>query len=257
MESIALSKYILLGITGLFAGFVDSIAGGGGLITLPVLLSVGIPPHLALGTNKLQSSFGSFTAALNYTRKGLVDFQSVIPGIFFTALGAAIGTMTIQHLSAGFLGQFIPVMLLAVFLYFLFSPELGTVDKEAVIPDMLFYGIFGLLLGFYDGFFGPGTGSFWMVAFVLSLGINLKSATAHTKIMNFTSNIVALVAFTFGNNVLFSAGIVMGFCQMLGAFIGSNLVIIKGVRFVRVFFLTVVALTIMKLIYSTYIINLA
>lgn len=255
MESIALSKYILLGITGLFAGFVDSIAGGGGLITLPVLLSVGIPPHLALGTNKLQSSFGSFTAASNYTRKGLVDIKGVLPGIFFTACGAVIGTITIQHLSAGFLGQFIPIMLVTVFLYFLFSPDLGAVDKKAMMPEMLFYGITGLLLGFYDGFFGPGTGSFWMVAFVLSLGINLKSATAHTKIMNFASNFVALVVFIFGNNVLFTAGIVMGFCQVLGAFIGSNLVIIKGVRFVRVFFLTVVALTIVKLVYSTYIIT--
>ena len=98
MESIALSKYILLGITGFFAVFVDSIAGGGGLIALPVLLSVGIPPHLALGTNKLQSSFGSFTAASNYTRKGLVDVKSVVPGIFYTACGAVVGTITIQHL---------------------------------------------------------------------------------------------------------------------------------------------------------------
>lgn len=242
-------------MTGFFAGFVDSIAGGGGLITVPVLLSVGIPPHLALGTNKLQSSFGSFTAALNYSRSGLVDFKRVLPGILFTACGAVIGTTTIQHLSGGFLSRFIPVMLLAVFLYFLFSPELGTVEKAAKIPDKLFYGIFGMLLGFYDGFFGPGTGSFWMVAFVLSLGLNLKGATAHTKIMNFTSNIVALIAFAFGDNVLFAAGIVMGFCQMLGAFIGSNLVIKRGVKFVRVFFLTVVALTIMKLIYSTYIIT--
>lgn len=255
MELIPLSKYILLGMAALLAGFVDSIAGGGGLITLPVLLSVGIPPHLALGTNKLQSSFGSFTAASNYTRKGLVDLKGVLAGIFFTACGAAIGTITIQRLSAGFLEQFIPIMLLVVFLYFLFSPNLGTVEKEAMMPEMFFYSITGLLLGFYDGFFGPGTGSFWMVVFVLSLGFNLKKATAHTKIMNFTSNIVALVAFILGNNVLFVAGIVMGFCQILGAIIGSNLVLIKGVRFVRVFFLTVIALTIMKLIYSTYIVN--
>ncbi len=240
-------------MAGLFAGFVDSISGGGGLISLPVLLSVGIPPHLALGTNKLQSSFGSFTAASNYTRKGIVDLKGVLPGIFFTACGAVIGTITIQHLSAGFLERFIPIMLLAVFLYFLFSPDLGTVEKQATMPEMVFYSITGLLLGFYDGFFGPGAGSLWMVVFVLSLGINLKKATAHTKIMNFTSNIVALVAFIFGNNVLFTAGIVMGFCQVLGAFIGSNLVLINGVRFVRVFFLTVVALTIMKLIYSNYI----
>ena len=117
---------------------------------------------------------------------------------------------------------------------------------------LFFFGCAGMSLGFYDGFFGPGTGSFWTIALVVLLGLNLKKATAHTKVFNFTSNVVALAAFLAGGNVLVSAGLLMGAGQMLGAFVGSRLVIRKGTGFVRVFFLVVVAATVTKLVYSTY-----
>ena len=253
MPELSLQTYALLLVAGFFAGFVDSIAGGGGLISVPALLSVGIPPHLALGTNKLQSSFGAFTASVNYARKGLVNFRGILSGILFTALGAASGTITIQLMSATVLDRIIPVLLVGVFLYTLFSPKFGEDDRAARLSGSVFYFVCGLALGFYDGFFGPGTGSFWAIAFVLLLGLNLKKATAHTKIMNFTSNIVALVAFIIGGNVLFMAGLVMAVGQITGAAAGSNLVVKKGVKFVRVFFMTVVALTILKLIYSAYV----
>jgi len=252
VESIAIHTYFFLGFAGFFAGFVDSIAGGGGLISLPVLISAGFPPHLALGTNKLQGSFGTFTATLNYSRKHLVTFRETFQGIFFTAIGAGIGTVTIQHLSADFLNNIIPVLLLAVFLYILFFPQLGTKDSNAFLSHKAFYIIFGLTLGFYDGFFGPGAGSFWMMVFVVVLGIDLTKATAHTKIMNFTSNIIALAFFIIGNNVMYTAGIIMGIGQMMGAYTGSNLVVLKGVKFVRVFFLAVIALTIIKMAVSVY-----
>ncbi|MBW1893484.1 MAG: TSUP family transporter [Deltaproteobacteria bacterium] len=252
MESIAIHTYLFLGFAGFFAGFVDSIAGGGGLISLPVLISAGFPPHLALGTNKLQGSFGTFTATLNYSRKHLVSFRETFQGIIFTAIGAGIGTVTIQHLSADFLNNIIPVLLLTVFLYILFFPQLGTKDSKAFLSHNTFYIIFGLTLGFYDGFFGPGAGSFWMMVFVIFMGINLKKATAHTKIMNFTSNIIALIFFIIGNNVMYTAGIIMGIGQMLGAYTGSNLVVLKGVKFIRVFFLAVIALTIIKMAVSVY-----
>jgi len=252
MEPLSLIIYLALGITGFFAGLVDSIAGGGGIISLPVLLSVGIPPHLALGTNKLQGSFGTLTSTLNYRRSGLLNIRETVQGIFFTALGALAGTMTIQHISADFLGQVMPVLLVAVFLYTLFSPNIGEKDGVARISEGLFYTAAGMGLGFYDGFFGPGAGSFWMIAFVFFCRMNLKKATAHTKIMNFTSNIISLMAFAMGRNVLFAAGIVMGLGQMVGAFLGSNLVVVRQVRFVRVCFLTVVAVTIANLLYTTY-----
>ena len=119
MEAIAFHTYVFLGFAGFFAGFVDSIAGGGGLIALPALISAGFPPHLALGTNKLQGSFGTLTATLNYSRKGLVSLKDTIQGIIYTAIGAGTGTIAIQHLSANFLNTIIPVLLFAVFLHLL------------------------------------------------------------------------------------------------------------------------------------------
>lgn len=252
MDPLPVTTILLLAAGGLCAGFVDSIAGGGGMIALPVLLTAGLPPHLALGTNKLQSSFGSLTATINYTRKGLVRPREMVWGVAATALGAALGTLAIQQVSATVLNSIIPVMLAAVFLYTLFSPDLGYNDTAARLKKNLFYLTMGLLLGFYDGFFGPGTGSFWALAFVLLLGFNLKKATAHTKITNFTSNIVALLFFLLGGKVVFTAGVIMGIGQVVGAYLGSRLVILRGVGLVRLFLLTVVGLTILKLVVDTY-----
>ncbi|WP_419660556.1 conserved uncharacterized protein, DUF81 [Desulfosarcina variabilis str. Montpellier] len=252
MDPVSFSTLFFLWLAGLFAGFVDSIAGGGGIISLPALLATGMPPHLALGTNKLQGSFGSLTAAVNYSRKGLVSFRDVFMGIVFTALGALCGTVIVQVLSADFLRHVILILLVAVFVYTLCSPDLGRIDRRSLMRAPIFFGLAGMVLGFYDGFFGPGTGSFWTITLVLVLGLNLKKATANTKILNFTSNIVALIGFCIGGNVVFSAGLLMGCGQMLGAFLGSRLVIQRGTGFVRVFFLVVVAATIVKLAYNAY-----
>ena len=116
----------------------------------------------------------------------------------------------------------------------------------------LFFFVFGLGIGFYDGFFGPGTGTFWTIALVVLLGLNLKKATAQTKVMNFTSNVVSLAVFLWSGNVLFAVGLLMGLGQIVGAYIGSNMVIKKEVKFIRLFFLTMVGLTLLKLIYSSY-----
>lgn len=252
MPPLGLEMVVILWFGGWLAGFVDSIAGGGGIISVPVLLAVGIPPHTALGTNKLQSSFGSFTATLNYARKGLVSPREMVSGISFTALGAVLGTLTIQLLPADFLRHIIPVLLLAVFVYTLLTPQLGALDGPRRMPARLFYLVFGLALGFYDGFFGPGTGSFWTVAFVLLLGLNLKHGTAHTKVTNFTSNVVSLGVFVLSGKVYYAAGLVMATGQIVGAFMGSRMVIMHEVKFVRWFFLGVVGLTILKLAWSTY-----
>lgn len=239
-------------LTGMFAGFVDSIAGGGGIITFPVLLASGMPPHIALATNKLQSSFGSFTASFNYIHKGLVKLKDVWQGILFTFIGASLGTTSILFLDAEFLSKIIPLMLIAIFLYMLFGPKVGEYDRKSVLKPPLFYLLFGLLLGFYDGFFGPGTGAFWTIAMVALLGLNLKSATAQTKVMNFTSNIVSLGVFLIGGQVLWVVGVLMGTGQILGAYIGSTLVVKKEVKFIRTFFLTIVGITILKLVYDNY-----
>jgi len=222
------------------------------LIALPVLFSVGLPPDIALGTNKLQGSFGTLSASYNYIKKGVVKFNESLSGILYTLIGAILGAVTIQHMEAGFIKELIPVLLLFVFIYTLFSKNLGHVSTNPRIPQRLFFLLFGLGLGFYDGFFGPGTGSFWTAALLSLLGLNMKKASGITRIMNFTSNIVALTVFIIGGKVLYSAGFCMAAGQIMGARAGSSLAIKKGVGFIRPIFLIVVFLTIVRLAYLTY-----
>jgi len=245
--------YAIFLATGVIAGFIDAIAGGGGIITIPVLLASGMPPHIALATNKLQGTFGSGMASINFIRKGFITWSEVFIGVIYTFIGAAIGTYAILLMDASILAKIIPAMLVGIFIYTLLSPKMGENDRHAYLGNHLFFLIFGIGLGFYDGFFGPGTGTFWTIALVTLLGFNLKKATAQTKVMNFTSNIVSLAVFLWSGNVLIFVGLMMGFGQIIGAYIGSNMVIKKEVKFIRTFFLIMVGLTLLKLIYSSYI----
>jgi hypothetical protein len=240
----------LLFLAGFFGGLVDSIAGGGGLITLPVLLAFGLPPHQALGTNKFQSTFGSITSSYNYVKHGGISLRAAIWGIVFTIIGAATGAQVVQMVNADILHWIIPFLLLAILMYTIFSPDLGKHDSRPRWTQPVFYLVFGLSIGFYDGFFGPGTGSFWPVAMVLLLGLNLVKATGYTKVMNFTSNIVSLIVFFIGGNIVFWPGLCMGLGEILGAKIGTTLVIKKGVKFIRPVFIAVVLATTLKLFYD-------
>ncbi len=252
MPEMTLFSYILVFLGGVGAGFIDSIAGGGGMITLPVLLSVGLPPHLALGTNKLQSPFGTLTATLRYRRSGLFQFRKIWPGIIFTFIGAAAGTILIQRISADFLKKAIPLLLTGIFLYTLFKKNLGEREKESRMRPLLFLLLFGLVVGFYDGFFGPGTGSFWAIGFVSLLGMNMKEATGATKPMNLTSNLTSLLFFLIGGNVLVPVGLVMAAGQVLGTWGGSHLVINRPPRFVRYALLLIVGITILNTFIKYY-----
>ena len=242
----------LLFLTGLVAGFIDSVAGGGGLITIPVLLGVGLPPQEALGTNKLQASFGSGSAMLHFRLAGTVRIREGIEGIVCTALGAALGAVVIQRIDPGFLRQVIPWLLVTIALYTLLTPRLGFEEHPPKMGKGLFYLIAGLTIGFYDGFFGPGTGSFWVLALMLCLGYSMTKATGYTKVMNFTSNIVALTLFLAGGYVHFTEGIVMGVGQFAGARLGSRMVIARGARFIRPIFITVVLAITARLLYQNY-----
>lgn len=238
----------ILFLTGLAAGFVDSIAGGGGLITLPVLLSVGCSPQDALGTNKLQATFGSGSAAWHYARGGAVNLGECGTGFGAAFIGAGLGTVAVQQVSLGFLQRAIPVLLLAVAIYVFAKPDLGHEDRRPAMDSAMFHFVFGMGLGFYDGFFGPGTGTFWTMAYVLGLGFNLTRATAHTKVMNFASNLSSLIFFALGGRVVVEAGLVMGLGQCLGARLGSGMVLVRGTRFIRPVFLTVVVILTVKLL---------
>ncbi len=244
--------YPLLFVAALAAGFVDSIAGGGGLITIPVLLSLGLDPQSALGTNKLQAPFGSGSAAWHYAQAGAVPLRDCVRGFVFSIIGAAMGALVVQQLEPSFLRRFIPVLLVAVAAYMLFKPRLGDRDLHPRLARGWFDLTFGLLIGFYDGFFGPGTGTFWAMAFVLGLGFNLTRATAYTKVMNFASNLSAIAVFLISGKVVLAAGLIMGLGQLLGARLGSRMVIGKGTKLIRPVFITVCLLLTAKLLYDAY-----
>jgi uncharacterized membrane protein YfcA len=241
----------LLFLAGLFAGLVDAIAGGGGLITIPVLLGVGMPPQAALGTNKLQASFGSGSAMLTFVRSGTVKLGDCTEAILYTALGAGLGTYTVQVLDPAILRLVIPWLLIAIVLYTLLSPRLGYEDIHPRMKLRSFSLVAGLALGFYDGFFGPGAGSFWVVALMLGLGYNMTRATAHTKVMNFTSNFASLLMFIAGGVVQWREGLVMGAGQFIGARIGAHMVVTSGTRFIRPVFMTMVLAGTAKLIWQS------
>lgn len=244
--------YPLLFLTGLAAGFVDSIAGGGGLITLPVLLNLGLAPQDALGTNKLQATFGSGSAAWHYGRAGLIDFRACVAGILFTAIGAGAGTWLVREVRPDLLRQIIPWLLVAIAAYLLLQPKVGDHDLHPRMPSGRFHLVFGLLIGFYDGFFGPGTGTFWALAYMLCLGFNLTRATAHTKVMNFTSNFVSLAVFLWGGHAHFGAGLCMGAGQLLGARLGARVVVKQGTRLIRPIFITVVLAITARLVWLNF-----
>jgi len=249
---VSITLLSLLFAAAFVAGLVDSIAGGGGLITVPVLLGIGLPPQIALGTNKLQASFGSGSAMLHFVRAGTVKIGDCWPGILWTTIGSALGFRAVQLLDATLLKLLIPWLLAAIALYTLLSPRLGSEDSHARVKPGLFYLLFGLSIGFYDGFFGPGTGSFWTMALMLLLGCSMLRATATTKVMNFTSNFVALIFFLSVGQVKFTEGIVMGIGQFLGARVGSKLVITRGTAFIRPVFITMVLALVARLIYLNF-----
>ena len=233
MENISIEIILFLGIIATLAGFIDAIAGGGGLLTVPALLWVGIPPLNALATNKLQGCFGTATASVNFWRKGLLPINQLKIPIMMTFLGAIFGTWLVQNVSNDSLNAIIPWFLISFALFFAFSPKASDLDRQA----RLSIGAFGIsacsLIGFYDGFFGPGTGSFFMLAVILLLGFNITKATATTKLLNFTSNIASLAFFALGGHVLWLIGLIMGIGQMIGAWLGSQLAVERGAQVIK------------------------
>lgn len=243
---------LILFFTGLFAGTVDAIAGGGGLISLPVLLSLGMPPHLAFGTNKLQGTIGTFIATRRYYRHGLISIEAVYKGVIFSLAGGICGSVTAQMINSDFLRKIIPILLFVILLYTVSSPRLGHKDEKPKMGEFLFYLLFGFGLGFYDGFFGPGTGSFWVFLLTFFLGYNLIKATAYTKVFNLNSSFIATICFALGGNIDYRVALCMAAGQFIGGRLGANLAISKGARLIRPLFLMVVSMTIATLLYRAY-----
>ncbi|OCL22811.1 hypothetical protein A9G07_06985 [Gilliamella sp. wkB72] len=240
----------LLFFIAMLAGFIDSIAGGGGLLTVPALLAVGLPPASALATNKLQSTGGSFSASLYFIRERMVDLKQQKFAITCAFIGSALGTLSVMHIQADFLKLLLPILTISVGLYFLLSPTIGENDRKSRLTIIQFALLPALAIGFYDGFFGPGAGSFYAVAYITLAGFNLTKATAHTKVLNFTSNLAGLIFFIVGGEVVWSIGLVMLVGQFIGARLGAKMVIAKGRKLIRPMLITVSTIMSIKLIYE-------
>ncbi|MDH5633312.1 MAG: TSUP family transporter [Gammaproteobacteria bacterium] len=245
LDVLSFEVLALLCLVAGLAGFVDAIAGGGGLLTIPALIWAGLPPVQALATNKLQGTFGTLSSSITFFRMGRIQLREISLAVVLTFIGSATGTVLVQYLPAGFLVNMIPWLLVLVAIYTVFSPRMGDEDRHQRIGRASFAFVVGFSVGFYDGFFGPGTGSFFGIAFVALLGYNLTRATAHAKVLNLTSNAASLLFFALGGKVLWSVGLVMGAGQMLGAWLGSHMVIRNGSRIVRpILFIVSVAMAI-------------
>lgn len=217
----------------MIGGFIDSIAGGGGLITVPALMMTGMPPVNALATNKFQGSFGTLTASLTFWRKGVISVREMWFPFLLSFIGSVIGVWVLQHIDSAILEQLIPWLLVLMALYFWLSPSIGDKDRQARIGDRAYTATAVPAIGFYDGFFGPGAGSFFTLAGVELRGLSLIKATGQTKALNFASNLGGLVAFLVAGQIVFAVGAVMIVGQIIGAGLGARVAIKGGAKIIR------------------------
>lgn len=233
MPEITIELILLLLGAAFAAGFVDAIAGGGGLITLPVLMLAGIPPAQALATNKVQGAFGAATAAISYAAKGLVDLRAQWGLALIAGLAGAAGAVLISSVPTDGLRLVLPVVLIGIAAFFALKPGLNDLDRVRRMAPWAFAATAVPLVGFYDGLIGPGAGSFYMIAFVTLAGYGVLKATAHTKLLNFASNIGGLIAFAVVGQPLWLIGLMMGAAQILGAVLGARAASRVGARLIK------------------------
>ena len=232
----------------------DAIGGGGGLITVPALLAAGLPPHVALATNKGQSVFGSFSALTRYAHAGLVD-RAAARVAFPLALGAsALGAMFAMSLRASILGPTILVLLVTAALAVMFTrpAEASPASVGSSRRIVVVMALGAVLIGAYDGFFGPGAGTLWIALYVGLARLPLARATADTKVVNFASNAAALVIFAHGGLVFWKAAVPMAVSQVFGGFLGAHLAVRRGDRFIRAVVLLVAGALVLKVAHALY-----
>jgi uncharacterized protein len=247
---VELTVLALLALVGFVAGFIDSIAGGGGMLALPSLLLAGLDPLTALATNKLQGTFGTGSAAFAFWKKGHLDPRAHAKTIAVVFVGAALGVLMVAAAPRPVLSIIMPILLMAVAVYFALSPRLTDEASEPVFPMAAFVIGMAPAIGFYDGFFGPGTGSFFMVALVSVFGLGIIEATARTKLFNFTSNIAALAVFLFVAKISWVVGLTMGVAQVAGAQLGARVAIKNGASVIRPLLVLVCIALAIKLLFD-------
>jgi uncharacterized protein len=229
----SISLLVIMFLVALLAGWVDTLAGGGGLLTVPALLLAGLPPVAALATNKAQGFIGPLTATLMLTVKGRLPLRRLLPTVAGAAIGAMLGVLLIQRVDTSWLHWGIPLLLLAVAAYFLINPRLGERGGTARQTEKA-YGLTTVpLIAFYDGAIGPGAGSFYAAAGVLLRGQSLLEATIHAKLFNFTSNVAAMALFAAAGQVAWAIGVAMMLGQFCGATLASRTMLHGGERLIR------------------------
>ena len=247
MENMSPEMIAFLLIAGFIAAFIDSVVGGGGLISLPALMMTGLPPSVVLGTNKVASTMCSLTSTLSFLRSGKIERKLACWLFPLSFVGSAGGAYTVRHIPSEFLKPLVVILLVVVAVYTVFKKDWGaestytglTAKTTVLIAAATF------AIGFYDGFFGPGTGSFLIFAFLM-LGFDFVIAAGNAKVMNFASNIAAVITFVLLDSANFQYGIIMGLAMIVGAIAGSRLAIKSGTAYVRPLFIGVTGLLIGK-----------
>ena len=231
---------IILMCFGFLAAFIDSVVGGGGLISLPTLLFTGLSPSAAVATNKLASTMGALTSTITFYRSGKLDMKSVAKFFPLTFICSMIGAWIVHLMDPALLKPLMLIMLAAVAVYTIFKKDWGSISavKKLSKAKFLFFLFIIGFIGLYDGFLGPGTGSFLIFAFLM-VGYDFLKAAGNAKLLNFGSNIGALLMFLCLGQINFTYGLIMGVSQILGAMVGSNFAIKRGSGFVRVLFIFV------------------
>jgi uncharacterized membrane protein YfcA len=243
--------FVLLALAGLFAGFVDAVVGGGGLVQLPALVVAfpGAAPVQVLATNKLAGTCGTSVSSLTYYRRVRPDPRTFVPLMAVAFVGSAAGAVAASHIPKSAFDPIILVALIVVGAYVLLKPDIGRVTelRFAGHRHTVAAALAGLVIGFYDGALGPGTGSFFVFTLVGLLGYNFLEASAKARIANWATNVAALLVFAAQGAVLWKVGLVVGVCNLLGSYVGARTAVTKGSRFVRVFFVLVVSAFIVKI----------
>lgn len=254
--SLAPELILILCLIAFTAGFIDAVAGGGGLLTVPALMTAGLPPHIVLGTNKLAATFGSATASWTYYRRKLFDPVFWRRSLIYTAIGALLGTLLVNQIDKQLLEKVLPLIVLFTAVYTLFNRFQPDSQNQLPAEQPGLYWkqrLQGLTLGFYDGVAGPGTGAFWVVSTSALYRLNLLLSSGVARTTNFISNAVSMMTFMLLGQVNYLLGIAMGLCLMLGAYWGARSAIRFGSRFIRpLFILMVMALTV-RLVWQAWI----
>lgn len=229
-----------------FGAFVDAIAGGGGLITLTAYMAAGLPPQVSLGTNKFASSFGSTIASIQYMRRGAIARYVALVAIPASFVGSAIGSALAERYASDYLAYLLLVLVPAITIFMLVNPSFGSARERSKSFVLIFGFLLSLLLGCYDGFFGPGTGMLLALSFTSLLGLELLTAHGTARVVNLSSNLAAMAVFLYHGSVDFSVAIPCAIASIVGGFVGSRLALKIGSRLVKPIMLFVLALLVAK-----------